>query len=224
MELHEVEKKFGTEEQCREYIYSIRWKNGYRCPRCKSTEAWKTSELKYKCQKCGYKVSVTAGTIFQDSHIPLPTWFKFIWYVSTNPNGITASKLQQELNLGSNRTALSMLHKIKRAMICTSLDTLKGTVELVTTDLKVIDKKAFVAFAVEIRNRRIGRIRVKRVDRTHPLDLVEFVDGCIEPNSTIIHREILLRGVYLYEDYTQAIKPTTYSFSCTQKVRNKLEY
>lgn len=223
MDLQEITKKFGTEEQCRDYIYSIRWKDGYRCPRCGSTEAWKTGEMKYKCQKCGHKASVTAGTVFGDSHIPLPTWFKAIWYVSADPTGITADKLQKEFSLGSNRTALSMLHKIKQAMIRTTLDKLSGTVEIVTTDLRVIDKKVFVAFAVEVRNRKVGKIRIKRIKRDSPLELVEFIDRCIEPNSTIIHKELMLRDVMLYEDYTEAHKPYTYSFSCTRKVKTKLE-
>lgn len=223
MELHIIEKEFGTEKQCREYIYKTRWSNGYSCPHCKSTEAWKTSELKYKCQKCGYKASVTAGTIFQDSHIPLPTWFKAIWYISKNTNGITASNLQQLLNLGSNRTALSMLHKIKQAMVCNSLDMLNGTVELVTTDISVHGKKEFVIFAVEKRNRKIGRIRINKIDRNNPLEWVDFVDRSIESNSTIIHRELNLLKLHLYDDYIQARKSESYSFSCTRKVRSILE-
>ncbi len=223
MELYEIEKEFGTEKQCREYIYKIRWSNGYGCPHCKSAEAWRTNELKYKCQKCGHKASVTVGTIFQDSHIPLPIWFKAIWYISKDTNGISASKLQQLLNLGSNRTALSMLHKIKQAMVCNSLDMLNGTVELVTTDISVHGKKEFVIFAVEKRNRKIGRIRINKIDRNIPLEWVEFVDRSIEPNSTIIHRELNLWKLHLYEDYIQARKPESYSFSCTRKVRSILE-
>ncbi len=224
MELNEIEKAFGTEQQCREYIYGIRWKDGYRCPRCQSNKAWKTSELKYKCQNCGYKASVTSGTIFQDSHIPLPLWFKAIWFVSQNPQGITANDLQQKLELGSNRTSQTMLHKIKRTMINTKLDTLSGKVELVTRDIKVRNQKAFVAMAVEINNRKTGKIRIKRLDRDDRLGLVEFISECIEPNSTIIHREMMLSGLLLYDEYTQLRKPEAYMFSCTRKVIIKLEH
>ena len=64
-----------SDYECREYLASIRWKNGFTCPRCGCAEAWETKEVKYKCKKCGYKMSVTAGTIFQDSHTPLEKWF-----------------------------------------------------------------------------------------------------------------------------------------------------
>lgn len=220
MELYDLKKQFGTEKQCREYIANLRWQNGYRCPRCQSSKAWKTSELKYKCQNCGYKASVTVGTIFQDSHVPLPIWFKAIWYISSKPNDITASELQKDIGVGSNRTALLMFHKIKSAMICSTLDKLQGTVEVVVKDIRVFNKNVFIATAVEIDNRKIGRIRMKTISRENPMELVDFIDECIEGNSTIVYNLPVLANLLFCENYIFIKKPYTYSFSKTQRVIN----
>ena len=139
MELNEFEKRFGTEQQCREYIANLRWPNGYRCPRCQNHKVWITKEYKYKCQNCGYKASVTTGTIFQNSHISLPLWFKAILIVSVQPE-INARKLMNDLKIGSNRTALSMKNKLKSIMIYPVLDKLQGSVELFTTNIKIHNK------------------------------------------------------------------------------------
>lgn len=222
MNLYKLEKEFATEKQCREYIASLRWKNGYICPYCKSKQAWKTKEIKYKCQNCGHKISVTSGTIFQGSHIPLPIWFKAIWHISSQPMLVTASYLQKELSIGSNRTALHIFHKLKLIMIYPVLEKLQGNVEIITTDILIANKKVFVAIAVEVNHQKIGRIRIAPIARGVRTDIVDFIDSCIESESTIIHREENISIFELYEDYTKVLKTERYNFSCTQRVVNKL--
>ena len=60
---------------------------------------------------------MTAGTIFQDSHLPLTTWFRAIRQVTSQKNGISALGLQRVLGLGSYKTAWATLHKLRRAMV-----------------------------------------------------------------------------------------------------------
>jgi len=67
----EFEQRFISEEVCREYLYQIRWPEGFICPRCGHQKCWKMQSGLYRCSKCKYHLSVTAGTIFQDSRIPL---------------------------------------------------------------------------------------------------------------------------------------------------------
>jgi integrase len=62
-------------------------------------------------------MSVTAGTIFQDSHVPLTIWFRAMWYVTSQKNGMSALGLQRVLGFGSYKTAWAMLHKLRRAMV-----------------------------------------------------------------------------------------------------------
>lgn len=115
-DLYDFEERFGTEKQCLDYLYSLRWPDGYRCPRCYHNEAWQIKEWKYKCRQCGYQATVTAGTFFQDSHLPIALWFKAIWYVCSQTGGANALDLQKQLNIGSYRTAWTMLLKIRKLM------------------------------------------------------------------------------------------------------------
>ncbi|MBE6574432.1 MAG: transposase [Ruminococcaceae bacterium] len=224
MNIVELEKKFGTEEQCRQYISSIRWKDGYRCPLCQSSEAWVTSEYKYKCQKCGHKLSVTSGTIFQDTHIPLPDWFKAIWYASAQENKLTVAFLQKELNLKSNRTALSMINKLDRIMIRPILHRLHGNIEIITTDIRVKNQYLHFAIAVEVNNNRIGRIRIKQINRDNQSDIVEFVNSCTGSNSNLIHRFSFLTDIHFEKEHTHIIKSPQYTFRKIQKVRDQFEH
>src|SRR3989338_3639171 len=77
----EFEKYFSTEEACREYIYQLRWPEGFICPHCKHREYWPRKEGQSQCKHCRYRISITAGTIFQDTRIPLRVWFRAMWQV-----------------------------------------------------------------------------------------------------------------------------------------------
>lgn len=126
--LHDFTEQFGTEKQCLDYLYSLRWPDGYRCPRCYHNEAWQIKEQKYKCRKCGYQSTVLAGTLFQDTHLPISTWFKAIWYVCSQTGVTSALDLQNELGLGSYRTAWTMLLKIRKIMADNAPARLSGRV------------------------------------------------------------------------------------------------
>src|SRR3990167_7787197 len=77
--LLEFEKRFTTEEACLEYLYQIRWPNVFACPFCGHRKYWGSSIGQYRCSNCDRRISLTAGTIFQDSRIPLQIWFQAIW-------------------------------------------------------------------------------------------------------------------------------------------------
>jgi hypothetical protein len=78
----EFESKFSFEEACRDYLFRLRWPQGFICPRCQATKAWPTKRNLLVCGACGYQVSMTAGTIFQDTRKPLGMWFRAIWFVT----------------------------------------------------------------------------------------------------------------------------------------------
>lgn len=122
----EFEQQFASEEACREYLFQLRWPDGFRCPRCQNQKAWKTSEGLYYCIKCKYKTSILAGTIFQDTSKPLKVWFRAMWYVTNQKQGVSALGLQRMLGLGSYRTAWSWLHKLRCAMVRPGRDRLLG--------------------------------------------------------------------------------------------------
>jgi len=79
---------------------------------------------------CGHDFTVTAGTLFADTHLPLRLWFQAMWYVVNQKNGASALGVQRVLGLGSYRTAWRWLHKLRRAMVRPGRDRLSGTVEV----------------------------------------------------------------------------------------------
>ena len=84
--LRELESRFSTEEACREYLTRLRWPDGEICPGCGGSRGWQTSRGLWMCASCGQQVSVTAGTIFQDTRSPLTVWFRAIWWVVSQKN------------------------------------------------------------------------------------------------------------------------------------------
>ena len=88
-----------------------------------------------RCAHCDYQISVTAGTVFQDTHKPLTMWFRAMWYVTSQKNGGSALGLQRVLGLKSYQTAWAWLHKLRRAMVRPGRDRLTGWVEVDETYL-----------------------------------------------------------------------------------------
>ena len=81
--LQEFEARFSTEEGCREYLFRLRWPEGFRCPRCGCGKAWAVRATLFQCSRCNCQTSVTAGTVFQDTRKALPVWFRAMWFVTS---------------------------------------------------------------------------------------------------------------------------------------------
>lgn len=190
----EFEKRFATEEACRQYLFELRWPNGFCCPRCSDRQAWVTSRGLYRCRHCDLQVSLTAGTVFQDTRMPLRLWFRAMWYVVNQKGGVSALELQRTLGLGSYRTAWTWLHKLRRAMVRPGRDRLSGTVEVDETYIggrkpgrrgRGAAGKTLVMIAVEDRTEGFGRIRLRRVADASAESLVPAVHESVEPGSTV---------------------------------------
>ena len=85
--LNELEARFSSETACREYLFKLRWPDGFRCPRCGGAKGWPLRSVLMECGECRYQTSVTAGTIFQDTRKPLALWFRMMWWVTSQKNG-----------------------------------------------------------------------------------------------------------------------------------------
>jgi len=109
-------KDYGTESQCADALYKWRWPEGFRCPACGSS--WytqvKTRKL-YQCSSCHHQTSLIAGTIFEQTKLPLTTWFLAIYLITQAKTGLSALALKRQLGVSYN-TAWGMKQKIMQVM------------------------------------------------------------------------------------------------------------
>ena len=192
--LAELEARFTSEQACRAYLFQLRWPDGFRCPRCGGAKSWPLGSVWWRCANCRCEVSVTAGTIFQDTHTPLTLWFRAMWWVTAQKNGVSALGLQRVLGLGSYQTAWAWLHKLRRAMVRPGRERLAGTVEVDETFLggleegvrgRETEKKARIVVAAQEEGRGVGRIRLRRIPDASAGSLIPFIEDSVEPGSVI---------------------------------------
>lgn len=121
--IFEIISRFGSEEKCIAHFEKIRWPDGLHCIRCggvkvsKFQAKGKTGKERYlyECGDCRYQYSVTTGTVFHDSHLPLTKWFLAIYLICSAKKGVAAKQLQRELDV-TYKTAWYMSHRIRLAM------------------------------------------------------------------------------------------------------------
>jgi transposase-like protein len=127
--LSDVERAFPTEEACLAYLTEQRWPGGkVTCPRCASDKkiyALKARPFRWVCKACaknGYRFSPLVGTIYENTNVPLRTWFRVIYLVCVSKKGVSAMQVQRMIDPSqggstvSYRTAWYMLHRIRAAM------------------------------------------------------------------------------------------------------------
>jgi transposase-like protein len=130
--LCEVLREFGSDETCREYLEALRWPDKVTCPRCNSEKISRVYDRKvFDCDSCRYQFSVLAGTIFQDTKLPLPTWFATVYLMCESKKGISAKQIQRMMG-GSYKTAWYLCHRVRAAMTSANDDRPKlgGTIEV----------------------------------------------------------------------------------------------
>jgi transposase-like protein len=134
MTLPELNRSFSTDEDCREILTKLRWPEGVECPRCRNRNVWWVQSRKqFTCSECSYQFSVMTGTIFNDSHLPLPIWFMAVLLLVEARKGMSAMQLKRTLwgtDRGSYKTAWYLCHRIRRAMAQIDRPMLDGTVEM----------------------------------------------------------------------------------------------
>ena len=122
--------RFGTDEQCREYLFQARWPDGFRCSACGHDDAYALkTKIVYECVACRKQHSLLAGTIFEQTKTGLAKWFLAIYLVTSSKGGIAATELKRQLGLGSYQTAWTWLHKLRKAMVRPDRQPLAGRVE-----------------------------------------------------------------------------------------------
>lgn len=191
----ELEKVFPTEDKCIEYLIAIKWPQGYKCKKCYHDKYWILSRKRVKCANCEEMITITKDTFFEQSNKPLTLWFRAIWWIIAQKNGVSASGLQSILGFGSYKTAWIWLHKLRKIMVFPHRNKLTGKVEIDETFVGGVREgkrgrgagnKAVVVIAVEILPKGTGRVRLKKMPDASGNNLLSFIQENIESGSTII--------------------------------------
>ncbi len=123
-------EQFGSEDRCRVYLEALRWPDRIECPRCLSEKISKiVKRNQFDCDACRYQFSVTAGTIFNDSHLPLWKWFLAVYLLCESRKGMSANQIKRTLGI-SYKTSWYLCHRIRAAMKEVHQEPLDGIVEM----------------------------------------------------------------------------------------------
>jgi transposase-like protein len=116
VDLTDLIARYGDDQKCRSYLEHLRWKDGIHCPKC---DGQKISSIlrrdQFDCDSCRYQFSVTAGTIFHDTHLPLTKWLLAVYLICQSRKGMSANQLKRMLGI-NYRTAWYLSHRIRHAM------------------------------------------------------------------------------------------------------------
>ena len=116
MSLDSFLSQYGTEAQCEEAVFAWRWPEGFRCPGCGHDGHCVLERGLYQCHRCRRQTSLTAGTLFEATKLPLTKWFLGIYLLTQSKNGISALDMSRQLGICYN-SAWLMKHKLMQAML-----------------------------------------------------------------------------------------------------------
>jgi transposase-like protein len=194
--------QFSDEDKAREYLEKLRWANGIECPHCGSIDGHYPLKAKatskepvrkgvWKCKQCRKQFSVTVGTIFERSHIPLNRWLSAIYLLCSSKKGMSAHQLHRTLGI-TYKSAWFMAHRIRYAMTQKpSINKFKTIVEIDETYIggKARGKrgrgsanKVPVVALVE----RNGNVISKHVDRVTAKNLKAVLKENVDKNATLM--------------------------------------
>lgn len=130
----QFEATFPDEDACKAYLKARRWPDGVRCPRCGNPKVYalKSRAWHWQCENCsddGYRFSVIAGTIYENTNKPLRDWFRVIHMMMTSKKGVSALQVMRTMGFGSYKTAWYMCHRV-RLGLSEPVEKLGGIVEI----------------------------------------------------------------------------------------------
>lgn len=191
-------RRFSSERSCAKFLR--RWKYGaagFRCPRCGSSECWYLPSRHIdECRVCHKQVSLTSGTVMHGTRKPLRLWFHAMYEFVVSKQGISATELARRIGV-TLPTAWTWLHKLRAAAGTRPKEPLRGDVEVDETyeggleegkrgRPRVGGKKALVAGAIEIQEKKWGRLRLGSLKNATAQSLTAFLMENVEAGSTLL--------------------------------------
>ena len=194
MNLVELMTQFPDEEKCRATLEELRWPDGVRCPRCNTPRIYRmNTRTQFYCEICTYQFSVTSGTIFHDTHLPLRKWLIAIYLIVDSKKGFSANQMKRTLGV-SYKTAWYLCHRIRAAMTELEPTPLNGTVECDETYIggrlrghglgigNYIKNKALIVGIIQ----RGGKVRLQVIEKCDRKTLHKFIKDHTAPDTEMI--------------------------------------
>jgi transposase-like protein len=191
MNLVDLNSQYSEESECRELLKRLRWPNGISCPRCSATTiSTLAAQQKYECSKCEYQFTVTSGSVFHDSHLPLEKWFLATYILTESRKGMSANQLKRMLGV-SYKTAWYLCHRIRAAMVETNRPKLSGTVEMDETYIGGVKRGGRGPHASEKEivigiRKRDGELRFFHTKDTKSATLAQYIRENISEDVSVI--------------------------------------
>jgi transposase-like protein len=194
MDLLTLARVFDSDNKCRQYLEELAWPDGPQCPRCKSDKISHIEKRnQYDCDSCRYQFSVTAGSVFHDTHLPLWKWFAAVYLMCESKKGMSANQLKRTLKV-AYKTAWYLCHRIRAAMKEVHPEPLKGTVEYDDTwhggkrkgmGRGYTGNKISIVGVIE----RDGPIRLKVEKRVNAKTISHFLQKTTSPETERIYTD-----------------------------------
>jgi Zn ribbon nucleic-acid-binding protein len=193
----EFDSTCKDKDSCLEYIYSVRWPDGLRCPKCQNDKHWRNDKGRVlECSACGHKARLLAGTIFQDTKIPIRLWLKIMWHLMSQKFGTNALGLTRAFAIKES-TAWNVPHKLRRTMDRADRAKLSPVDEVDETYIgaaeegapgRGFDKRSLVAFSVGLGSDHLttGRVRMETIPNASAITLVAFIQKNAAPGATVL--------------------------------------
>lgn len=198
----EFQKEFSTDEKCRQYLEQQRWDGTPACPFCGSINVCRfTNGITFKCREkeCRKKFSVTVGTIYENTKLPLTKWFLATYILTVHSKGISSLQLAQWLGI-TQKSAWHLNHRIREMLSNNAPELLEGICEVdecyiggkesnkhlsKRTVKGGVSKKTMVLGAVQ----RDGKVKTKVIAQTNIENITNTLTEFVAPDSTMVTDE-----------------------------------
>lgn len=197
LSLRQFLSEYGQEDQCREALFRWRWPDGFVCPSCSNMTYCEIKGRKvYQCHRCRHQTSLTSGTIFAATKLPLTTWFLAIYLITQHKTAISALQLSRDLGVSDN-TAWKIKHKLMQVMMeRQQTKKLGGRLEMDDAYLGgerpgpggrgALHKAPLIAVVETGEGRRPQRMHLRAVPGFRRYAISRYAKASLEPESIVV--------------------------------------
>lgn len=215
---YDWQKKFSSDDKCMAHLAKLRWPNGFQCPQCGHDHGycWKAHD-RYECASCHRQTSVTSGTLFHATKLPLTKWFWAIYWMGTDKGGISALRLSKLIGV-TWRSAYRILSKLRTAM--GNRDSIYRLSEIIELDDALVggkrpgkrgrgaEGKVSVLIACENKNGRPGFVAMEAVNSVSKKSIGDFAKRRIKASQTVRTDGLPAnRGVSIHVTHISKVTP-----------------